>query len=134
VKLNLVKVPQIFIILCDFRRQAKEEKTVDAADLISKSFFLTEAAANANPGIAKQNCEIAEQKRAYEARVADLVDRKQNRKLSEEKLRTTQDASSLVTKSFSLTEIAANADPTIAAKNRQIAEERKAFECRQAAE
>jgi hypothetical protein len=135
VKLDRVKVPNIFIILFDFRRQANEEKNVDAAGLISKSFFLSEAAANADPEIAKQNCKIAEQKEAYEARVADLVDRKQNRirKLSEEKLRTTHDAASLlVAKSFSLTEIAANADPTIAAQNRQIADERKAFECRQA--
>jgi hypothetical protein len=134
VKLDCVEVPHIFIILCDFRRQAKEEKNVDAADLISKSFFVSEAAANADPEIAKHNHKIAEQKKAYELRVAD--DHKQNRngKLSEEKLRTTHDAANFFTKSFSLTEIAANADPTIAAQNRQIAEERKAFESRQAAE
>lgn len=101
---------------------------------MSESFFLAESAANADPKIAEENRKIAEQKRAYDSRVAALAERKQKlqAKDTEEYVRATMDAASLITNSFSLTEIAANADPAIAAQNRQLAEERKAFECRQA--
>ncbi|KAL3944653.1 MAG: hypothetical protein SGBAC_001260 [Bacillariaceae sp.] len=43
---------------------------IQAADLITNSYFLTEVAANQDPEIAKKNLAIAEQKKAFEKREA----------------------------------------------------------------
>ena len=123
------------LVLClTHRKKEEEENEMDqkkqAALLITKSYSLTEIAANADPKIAKQNLKIAEQKMAFEAKVAKKKERELRRqqKLSDDEVKANQVAANLVTKSFSLTELAANADPNIAEQNCKIAEQRQAFE------
>jgi nitric oxide dioxygenase len=108
----------------------KTTKQQDAAEFVTKSFFLAEVAANADPKIAEQNRQIAEQKMVFEAKKAKQAERerRRNRELSEKEKQANNEAALFITKSYSLTELAANADPKIAAQNRQIADQKKLFE------
>eukprot|EP00980_Cylindrotheca_fusiformis_P006964 scaffold1469_cov119-Cylindrotheca_fusiformis.AAC.8 len=91
-------------------RIAESVNNVDAADLVSKSFLLTEAAAIADPTVAKENRKIAEQKKAYDARVANLIDeksRKAETKPTKAHSSAAQDAAAFGSEDFSLAAVAA---------------------------
>ena len=89
-----------------------------------------------DPRIAEQNRKIAEQKKMFEDKVAKQKERelKRQRELSEDEIKANQAAASLITNSYSLTEVKANADPKIAAQNRQIEEQKKAYEVQKVVE
>lgn len=96
--------------------------------MIAKSFALTEVAAKADPTVAEKNRKLAVQKKVFDAKLDKIA------KLEEYDNRVVGEASSLISKSFSRTEAAVNADPVIAERNRQIAEQKELYEKQMASE
>jgi hypothetical protein len=126
-----------------------------AADTITRSFSLTEIAANTDPKIAEQNRQIAAQRNKWEEKkTKPITEHGKAKELKEQRLvellsfayeltekrdmndpvvmeeckKQQQQAADTITRSFSLTEIAADTDPKIAEQNRQIAAQRKKWE------
>jgi hemoglobin-like flavoprotein len=81
-----------------------------------------------DPKMAEQNRKIAAQKQVFEAKVSKQV------KLEKYDAKVNQEASSVISKTFSLSEVAANTNPVIAEQNRQIAQQKEAFEKQKADE
>ena len=128
-----------------FRKCAEEEKKSEerriAADFITKSYSLTEVAANADPSIAEQNKKIAQQRKEWEEekmkhdlRAKSAQDRK-GQKLAAD-LATANDpvlseakrqAEEMVSLAYKLTEVKAMNDPVIMEANQKIAEQRRLF-------
>lgn len=96
----------------DIPAHEKEEEKVKAAEAITRSYSLTEIAANNDPTIAEQNRKIAEQKMEFET--SQKVE-------AEEKSK----AEALVSSAYRLTEEKAMKDPAVAAENKKIAEQKK---------
>lgn len=89
-----------------------------------------------DPKIAEQNRKIAEEKNKFEEKVAKQKERelRRQRELTEDEVKANQIAASLITNSYSLTEVKAYADPKIADQNRQIEAQKKAYEVQKVVE
>ena len=106
-----------------------------AIEIVTKSYILTEIAANQDPIIAEQNQAIKEQRKLWAASQDESP-------IESEKLEDTQRefgeeedliAVNIVTNSYNLAEIAANQDPRIAKLNQEIEQQRRLFAAEQEA-
>jgi hypothetical protein len=91
------------------------------AEIVTKSYLLTELAANQDPNIAKQNQEIAEQRKLWESAKAP----KNTKSADPNILEANRRAEALVNLSFQTTLDKALQDPRVAEANRQIAEQKQ---------